>query len=158
MEYITAPKPSGCIFCIHPGSSVDRERLILHATAATLVMLNRYPYTNAHLLVAPRQHTDRLDALSETVQLELMSMVILCQRVLEAAFKPHGFNVGMNLGKAAGAGVDDHLHLHIVPRWEGDTNFMSVLQDVRVIPEALLHTYDLLAPLFANDQTKSEND
>jgi ATP adenylyltransferase len=148
MEYIVGPKTGECIFCLPPETSSDRNRLILHATNSTLIMLNRYPYSNGHLMVAPRQHTCRLEALSEKTSLELFSSLVLCQQVLENRFKPQGFNVGMNLGKAAGAGVEDHLHIHIVPRWEGDTNFMSVLQDIRVMPEHLLDTYDKLVPFF----------
>jgi len=149
MEYIAEPKSGECIFCLPPEIKMDRNRLVLHATDTTLIMLNRFPYTNGHLMVAPRQHTSRLAALPEKSQLELISSLVLCQQVLEKTMKPQGFNVGMNLGKAAGAGVDDHLHIHIVPRWEGDTNFMSVLQDIRVMPEHLLDTFDKLVLHFS---------
>lgn len=148
MEYILAQKPTECIFCIPTDISEDRSRLILHATEHNLIMLNRYPYCSGHLMVAPRQHTARLDALPGACQLDLMQSLSLCQSVLEEALHPDGFNVGINIGKAAGAGVDDHLHIHIVPRWQGDTNFMSVVPDVRVIPEDLLLTYDKIWPFF----------
>jgi ATP adenylyltransferase len=148
MEYIVAPKPSACLFCMSQDAGIDRDRLVVHITDHIVVMLNRYPYSSAHLLIAPRQHTTRLDALPETSQLSLVNSIALCQRVLEASFKPQGFNIGINIGKSGGAGVDEHLHVHIVPRWEGDTNFMTVLEDVRVIPEHLLATFDKLVPLF----------
>src|SRR5512138_471976 len=121
MEYILAPKSAECIFCIPMEITEDRSRLILHATKHTLILLNRFPYCSGHLMVAPRQHTTRLDALPSEGQLDLLQSLSFCQSVLERALQPHGFNIGINLGKAAGAGVDDHLHIHIVPRWEGDT-------------------------------------
>ena len=149
MEYILSAKPETCIFCFPQEINVDRSRLLLHASEHALVMLNLYPYSNAHLMVAPRVHTARLDALPSASQLDLVQSVARCQSILEAAVRPSGFNIGINLGKAAGAGVDDHLHIHIVPRWEGDSNFMSAIADTRVIPEHLLVTYDALLPYFS---------
>ena len=146
IDYITQDKPAGCIFC-QEGS--NRERLILTTRPQTLVMLNRYPYVNGHLMVAPRRHTSDLAELSEAEVLELFGCLTLCQRALAQSCAPDGFNVGINLGKAAGAGVEDHLHLHVVPRWNGDSNFMNVVADLRVIPEALLASYDRLLPYFA---------
>ena len=146
MEYLVQEKPAGCIFC-HEGS--DRGRLVLLTGPLTLVMLNRYPYVNGHLMVAPRRHTADLAELSDPEMLELFRTVALCRDILSASCAPDGFNIGINLGKAAGAGVEDHLHLHVVPRWNGDNNFMSVVADIRVVPEALLASYDRLLPLFA---------
>lgn len=145
VEYLTQPPAKGCIFC---AEGDDRELLILHRTPLARVMLNRYPYSNGHLLVLLHRHGADLDTLSGEEMQELFRNVALCRSVLTRASKPDGFNVGMNLGKAAGAGVEDHLHLHVVPRWNGDNNYMSVVADVRVLPEALLATYDRLLPFF----------
>lgn len=145
MEYLTQGKADACIFC---REGDDREALVLRRTPLALVMLNRYPYSNGHLMVAPVRHTADLDALTDPEVLELYRTVALCREVLERASSPHGFNIGINLGRAAGAGVEEHLHVHVVPRWNGDNNFMSVVADTRVIPEALLATYDRLLPFF----------
>jgi ATP adenylyltransferase len=152
MEYLVQEKPDGCIFC-HEGSA--RERLVLRTTPRALVMLNRYPYVNGHLMVAPRRHTADLAQLSDAEMLELFRTVALCREVLAASCAPDGFNIGVNLGKAAGAGVEDHLHVHVVPRWNGDNNFMSVVGDIRVVPEALLASYDRLLPFFAAREEES---
>lgn len=146
LEYLVKEKPAGCFFC---EEGDDRERLVLRSTPLTLIMLNRYPYTNGHLMVAPRRHTADLAALPDAELLELFRGVELCRDVLVRCCSPDGFNVGMNLGKAAGAGVEDHLHLHVVPRWNGDNNFMHVLADTRVIPEALEAAYNRLLPYFS---------
>lgn len=146
LEYLVQEKTAGCIFC---GEGNERERLILRSTPLTMIMLNRYPYVNGHLMVAPRRHTADLASLSDEETLELWRTVAWCQKVLIQSVGPDGFNIGLNLGKAAGAGVEEHLHLHVVPRWNGDNNFMTVLADLRVIPEALLASYDRLLPLFA---------
>lgn len=148
MEYILDERPAGCIFCGERDGSEERNSLILHRTPCSLVMMNRYPYVNGHLMAAPRLHTGSLHDLSSAELLDLMEAVRLCQRVLTADMNPAGFNVGLNLGSAAGAGIADHLHIHIVPRWQGDTNFMTVVGDVRVLPEGLAVQYDRLLPLF----------
>ncbi len=145
VEYLTQPKGSGCIFC---ATGSDRDLLVLRRTPLVQVMLNRYPYSNGHLMVSPGRHTAELGELSEAEMVELFRNVALCREILTRASAPDGFNIGINLGRAAGAGIDDHLHMHVVPRWNGDSNFMSVVADVRVIPEALLATYDRLLPLF----------
>jgi ATP adenylyltransferase len=149
IDYIENSKPQGCIFC-HTDDDHGRERLILHRTELSLVMLNRYPYTNGHLLVAPLRHTADLDTLSPGEMLDLFDVLRLCRRALQQAASPQGYNLGMNLGKAAGAGVEDHLHFHLVPRWNGDTNFMTVVGDLRVMPENLITTYDKLLPFFTS--------
>lgn len=145
VEYLTQPPAPGCIFCAHGD---DRELLIVHRTPLGRVMLNRYPYSNGHLLVSLNRHTAELNDLTGEEMQELLRTVALCKDVLIKASRPDGFNIGLNLGKAAGAGVEDHLHMHVVPRWNGDSNFMSVLADVRVLPESLWATYDRLKPFF----------
>ena len=147
VEYILNPKPEDCIFC-GVGEDPDENRLVLFRSPLSLVMLNRYPYTNGHLLVAPCRHCPGMDMLTDDEMSDLFRLVRLCCRALTAVAAPQGFNVGMNLGKAAGAGVDDHLHLHVVPRWNGDTNYMTVVGDVRVMPENLRTTYERLLPYF----------
>ena len=140
----TVPQ-DGCIFCSAWKESDDRERLVLARSGHCLIMLNRYPYSGGHLMVAPARHVSDMDDLSDTELLDLMQCVRRAHNLLKAACSPHGFNMGINLGKAGGAGIEDHMHVHIVPRWNGDTNFMSVVGDVRVIPEGLQETYDRLA-------------
>lgn len=148
MEYILDDKPESCIFCIPEQPANDRQGLIIHRSSHSFVMLNRYPYTNGHLLIAPYRHTAEMDDLTDEEMLDLFTTLRLCRTVLRQIARPDGFNVGINLGKAAGAGVDEHIHIHIVPRWSGDTNFMSVMADIRVMPENLLSTYDILIPGF----------
>ena len=148
MAYIgSAKEERGCIFCSATAGDAH-ERLLLGATAHALVMLNRYPYQNGHLMVAPRRHTAELAALDAAEHGDLAETLRRALASLAAVFRPEGFNVGMNLGACAGAGVRDHLHGHLVPRWAGDTNFMPVVGDVRVMPEHLLATYERLKPAF----------
>lgn len=150
MGYITADKKTeGCVFCDSEGGGSDRDRLILHRSSSSFIIMNLYPYSNGHLMVIPYRHTSTLDNLNDGDLLDLMKTLRLAQRGLEAAFSPQGFNIGMNLGHAAGAGVAEHLHFHVVPRWHGDTNYMTVTADIRVIPEAMMVTYDKLAPVFS---------
>jgi len=148
MAYIGAEKPEGCIFCPRPGDD-RRKAFILWETESTLVMLNRYPYASGHLLVAPRRHVARPDGLEPEEFVRLMRGLHEAIRAACEAFRPEGMNVGMNLGRAAGAGIEEHLHWHIVPRWNGDTNFMPLLAEVRVLPEHLESTYERLLPFFS---------
>jgi len=149
MEYILSEKEkTGCIFCIGDDRAGDRERLILHAGAMSVVMMNKFPYNNGHLLVAPARHTPDLEGLSPEENFDLILTVKRTMEILKKEMRPEGFNVGMNLGKVAGAGVEEHMHFHIVPRWNGDTNFMTVTADVRVIPEHIIETYGKLKPYF----------
>jgi ATP adenylyltransferase len=148
IEYILTEKVSGCIFCVGDTTDRDRELLVLFRSSASLVMLNRYPYTNGHLMIAPYRHVSDLDLLSDAEMLDLFKSVRLCRTILQETASPQGFNIGVNMGKAAGAGVDEHLHIHVVPRWNGDTNYMSVIADIRVMPENLMMTYDRLLPAF----------
>jgi ATP adenylyltransferase len=149
MAYIEEPDSHECIFCVRDIQNDDRRRFILKRGTESFVMMNKFPYSNGHLLVAPYRHTADMNELSQNEKMELFHFLILCQNVLRAVFQPEGFNIGMNLGRVAGAGVAEHLHFHIVPRWNGDTNFMPVFSDVRVIPQHLETTYQKLADGFA---------
>jgi ATP adenylyltransferase len=149
--YLTAPKgsaPQACIFCIAAKSDDVRETLTLYRSDAALVMLNKYPYTNGHLMVAPVAHEARLFDSSDQSLQALIRLTAESQRILSDVYHPDGFNVGMNFGQTAGAGVADHYHMHIVPRWSGDSNFMTVTARTRVVPEDLNTTFDKLAPHF----------
>jgi ATP adenylyltransferase len=149
MGYILAEnKADGCIFCPGTDRSADQDRLILHVGPRTMVVMNRFPYNNGHLLVAPVRHVSSLERLNQDETLGLLLMVRKSIEILKQIMKPDGFNVGLNLGHVAGAGMENHMHFHIVPRWKGDTNFMTVIEDVRVIPEHIKTTYGKLVPLF----------
>jgi len=149
MEYILSDKEEGeCIFCPGDNRSQDQARLVLYVGSLTFVIMNRFPYINGHLLVAPVRHVPDLESLTEKETLDLLLMVRRSIEVLKKVMSPEGFNVGLNLGSVAGAGVEEHLHFHIVPRWNGDTNYMSVLGEVRVIPEHIVETYGKLLPHF----------
>jgi ATP adenylyltransferase len=147
MEFIKSEKPKGCIFCKH---SIRTEDLILYDGKTAFVMMNRYPYISGHLMIIPFRHVSQMEDLLPVEKLEIFNLQDIAVRVLKKVMNPDGFNIGMNLGKAAGAGVDDHIHVHVVPRWSGDTNFMSVVGDVRVIPEDIYKTCELLMPHFKN--------
>ncbi len=148
--YIATPPVSGCVLCEAPTSGDDRAALILHRVPEGYLILNRFPYNTGHLMVVPLRHLASPDQLTPREGETLMALVSLGVRALERAMEPDGFNVGMNLGRAAGAGIADHLHLHIVPRWSGDTNFMPVLGGVKVLPEHLDDTYQRLAAALAS--------
>jgi ATP adenylyltransferase len=152
MAYIGAPRPEGCLLCELPREHHDRESLILHRGPQTYVVMNRYPYNNGHLMVVPYRHCADLDQLSAEDSLELVRESQRAIRILQRRFGAEGFNVGMNLGKAAGAGIAEHVHVHVVPRWVGDTNFMPVLADTKVMPDYLESTYDRLVPLFRGER------
>jgi ATP adenylyltransferase len=147
MEYIASEKGEGCILCLLPAEQKDRENLILYRGRKVFVIMNKYPYNNGHLMVVPYQHKSSLSGFDDETQLELMKTV---QQTVESLgiFHPEGFNIGINLGKAAGAGIEEHIHIHVVPRWGGDTNFMATTGETRVIPEHILETYDQLYPIF----------
>jgi ATP adenylyltransferase len=147
MEYILSEKADVCIFC--DGLSTNDD-LTLFKGDHTMVMMNKFPYINGHLLVAPVRHISGLDQLSQSEMGKLMASVDRAVRILKQVMKPDGFNVGLNLGKVAGAGVEEHLHFHVVPRWFGDTNALTVFADIRVIPEHIKATYDNLKPYFNN--------
>ena len=147
MAYVGGAPSRGCIFC----AALDgdpRERLLLGTTRHALVMLNRYPYASGHLMVAPRRHTSDLPGLPDDEHADLAGTLRRAMATLDATLRPQGMNVGMNLGACAGAGVVDHLHWHLVPRWTGDTNFMTTVAEARVMPQHLLDAYDRLRPAF----------
>lgn len=149
MEYILSDgNEEGCILCPGSDRSRDEERLILYAGSLSMIIMNKYPYNNGHLLVAPVRHVSGLADLDHDEMLDLLSKVRQSTEILKGLMNPEGFNVGLNLGRVAGAGVEDHLHFHIVPRWNGDTNFMTVFGDVRVIPEHIKETYKKLRQKF----------
>jgi ATP adenylyltransferase len=138
-----------CIFCTAAKNSADDEtNFVLHRGAHTFVILNLYPYISGHLMIAPYAHLGELDAAPTEVTAEMMELVKRCQTALREVYRPQGFNVGMNLGRAAGAGIADHIHMHIMPRWVGDSNFMTSVAETRVIPEDLPTTYRKLLASF----------
>jgi len=142
MTYVKdARKPASCIFCLPAGPRQDASRLVLHRGRHGFVIMNRYPYNSGHLLVAPYAHVKDLEALPADHALDLLHLTNRAIRVLRKAVEAEGFNVGLNLGQVSGAGIEAHVHIHIVPRWNGDTNFMSLLAETRVIPEHLRATY-----------------
>ena len=145
IEYILDDKEDGCIFC---KAISEEDGLTLYKGKDTLVVMNKFPYINGHLLVAPAKHLSTLDQLSKNDMGELLSTVEKSIGILKKHMKPDGFNIGLNLGRVAGAGVEEHLHFHIVPRWLGDTNAFTVFADVRVVPEHLEATYSNLKPYF----------
>jgi ATP adenylyltransferase len=142
MEYIEDEnKENECVFCLAPSRSDFREHLIVHRGERAYVILNRYPYTSGHLMVVPFEHKASLELLDALTRTEIIELATKFVQVLREAYQPQGFNVGINIGMAAGAGIVEHVHLHIVPRWTGDTNFMSSLAQTRVLPESLEDTY-----------------
>lgn len=141
------PPPEGCLFCTKPQAE-DAEVHIVHRGQLCYVVLNRFPYNNGHLMVIPYVHKPSPQDLDLATLTDMMALVQLCLRVVQEAYHPQGFNLGMNVGKVAGAGIADHVHLHIVPRWEGDTNYMTTVAETRTIPEWLDQTYARLRPLF----------
>jgi ATP adenylyltransferase len=153
LDYITGPKDkSVCVFCRHAeegrAASTNPESLVIATGTHAYVVLNRYPYNNGHLMVVPFAHTSTLTALDREQLSELMLFTQRAEQALRDAYPPEGINVGINLGKAAGAGIEEHLHIHLVPRWNGDTNFMTVVGETRVLPEDLPSTARRLRPIF----------
>jgi ATP adenylyltransferase len=137
-----------CIFCAKPGGDDDRASLIVHRGERCFVILNLFPYTNGHLMVAPYEHIASFQELSPETIAEMMALAQRAMARLEEVYDPHGYNVGINQGRVAGAGVEHHIHLHVVPRWGGDTNFMPVIADTKVMPQTLEQSYDALAGAF----------
>jgi len=145
MKYIEqADKTEGCIFCTLPAENKDEEKLILHRGKTAFIMMNSFPYNNGHLMVAPFKHTADMQDLEDEELLEIQRLLRYAIRLLTETMHPDGFNIGVNLGLTAGAGVADHIHWHIVPRWNGDTNFMPVVADTKVLPDSLQSTYKKL--------------
>jgi len=153
MAYIEASaKEPGCIFCSKYREADLRSALVLAQSEHTVVMMNKFPYNNGHLLLAPKRHENDLTRLPSNEFADLNENLRHAVEIVRQVFKPGGINLGMNLGKCAGAGIEEHLHWHIVPRWEGDTNFMPVTAETRVMPQHLLDSFDRLQPYF-KDQT-----
>lgn len=154
MEYILGPKPGHCVLCLPPADTDpeqvthDAERLVLYRGTLAYVIMNRFPYNTCHLMVVPFRHVGDLTELTPEECAEVMALVQSSLTVLREHCRPEGINVGINLGEAAGAGIRQHLHVHLVPRWNGDASFMAVMDDVRVLPEHLQESYSKLKPLF----------
>ena len=148
IEYIRSPKEDGCIFCDKPAGDNDREDLILYRGEKVFILMNLYPYNNAHLMIAPYIHVDNTEELDADTYKEIMVLADQSMAILKETIDAQGFNFGANIGAAAGAGIEEHIHFHIVPRWAGDTNFMPVLGHTKVEVQGLQECYDLLRPPF----------
>lgn len=150
LPYVTGATPPGpgCVFCSAIERGASARTLVMHTDPLASIILNRYPYNNGHLMVVPRVHTDSLTGLPEDVLRRCLRILVVCETALRQAYACHGINMGLNLGEAAGAGITDHIHWHALPRWRGDTNFMTVLGGTRVVPEDLDTAYKRLRPLF----------
>lgn len=148
IEYILSPKPDACVLCLPPHDKEDAQRLVLYRGRHTFVIMNKFPYTCGHLMVTPYRHIMKLQDLSEEESSELMSLLRQCSAILQECFHCQGQNLGLNIGEAAGAGIREHLHFHVVPRWNGDASFMAVMNEVHVLPEHLRATYARLLPYF----------
>ena len=149
MEYLRSIKPEGCIFC---KESIRDDSLVLFEGKHCYIILNKYPYNSGHILVVPFRHISKLEDMFMEEKLEMAGLMDTSIRILNEVMNPEGFNIGMNIGKAGGAGVESHLHLHIVPRWPGDTNFATVLGETRVVPEKVEETRDTLLPFFQRNE------
>jgi ATP adenylyltransferase len=143
MDYILGDKKKRCIFCEKLRKKKDEENLILYQTRYAFVMMNKFPYNNGHVMVVPKRHCLDLDELNDHELRELFQLLKGSTQILKSSLRPHGFNIGINIGRAGGAG-EEHIHFHIVPRWIGDTNFMPILGETKIIPEYLEHTYHRL--------------
>ncbi len=150
LDYIKGPKPDECIFCERPRLGDDAAAYIVERGERCFTMLNAYPYNNGHVMVAPYAHVPSIEELDDPRLLEMMTLAQRCLGAIREAYGPEGFNLGINQGKVAGAGFEDHVHLHVVPRWGGDTNFMPVVGKTKVLPEMLEDTYRKLRPGFAS--------
>ena len=167
MDYLWSPwryryvsqagKGEACPFCLKKemSPSQDREQLVLQRGRFNFVLLNLYPYTTGHLLITPYAHLANLDQLAPEALVEMMALAQRLQRLLKSCYNPEGYNLGMNIGRCAGAGVADHIHLHLLPRWTGDLNFMTVIGETRVHPEDLLVTYDKLATILSQPDSST---
>jgi ATP adenylyltransferase len=154
MTYIRGEKVENCVLCSESENCTGND-LRLWEGEESYIMMNRYPYTTGHLMVIPYRHCSMIEDLGREEKAEIFDFIALSVKVLKDGIHPDGFNIGMNLGKAAGAGIDDHLHFHVVPRWNGDTNFVSVVGDVRVIPEDVVKTWEQLLPYFQKQRQEA---
>lgn len=149
IEYILSRKGPECVFCQAPSEDTDRDNLILHRGRRNYIIMNRYPYNSGHLMVVPFVHTSSFKGLDSEALSEMMELTRASVDCLSEVMRPEGFNTGLNMGQAAGAGIKEHLHMHIVPRWAGDSNFMAVVDEVRVVPEHLTATYNKIKEAIA---------
>ena len=149
LDYILGPKPDVCVFCLPTHTDEDEERLVLYRGKWNFVVMNKYPYNNGHLMVTPYRHIMNLCDLPAEEAAELMRLLQSCTAILQQCFSPQGVNIGLNLGEAAGAGIREHMHFHLVPRWNGDSSFMAVFDEVRTMPQHLSCSYAALRPYFA---------
>lgn len=154
MDYILGDKPEGCVLCNALKHGPGEDSLVLYVSKNAFVIMNRYPYSSGHLMVVPNTHAASPEDLDTEEWNDVNRLVRMSVTVLRKAFNPDGINIGMNLGQAAGAGMTDHCHVHVLPRWEGDTNFISVLGDLRVIPQSLHVTFRKLLPIFDEEAGK----
>lgn len=158
MAYIQSDKSEGgCAFCIEMAQVDGSTNLIVWRGKYNFVILNRYPYTSGHLMVVPYEHQPSIEGLGPDTRAEMMELTNKCMVVLRSVYKPQGFNLGANIGEAAGAGIRDHVHMHVVPRWVGDTNYMSSVGETRVMPETLEDTYHRVRLAWESDSTMSDN-
>ncbi|HVG21161.1 MAG TPA: HIT domain-containing protein [Blastocatellia bacterium] len=149
-KYIaSADRAEGCVFCRVRGEQSDEQNYVVHRGRLNFVILNLFPYTSGHLMIVPYEHTASLASVDEETTTEMMALAKMAQSALDSDYHPDGFNIGMNLGRSAGAGIADHLPLHVVPRWTGDANFVSIIGETRVLPEDLATTYGKLKKYFA---------
>ena len=148
LEYIKARKEEGCVFCNKPNSSDDRESLILYRGKLCFVIINLYPYNNGHLMVVPYKHESDTSKIDMKTKLEILTLADKTIEILTAKLNPNGFNFGANIGEAGGAGIVDHIHYHLVPRWNGDTNFMPIISETKIVVQSLKKIYDNLRPEF----------
>jgi ATP adenylyltransferase len=144
---------TACIFCSAAAGSNDEGNLVLFRGRAVFILLNRYPYTSGHLMIAPYEHVSQLAQATEAAAAEMMSLARRVEQIIREVYKPDGLNLGMNLGEAAGAGIEQHIHLHVLPRWRGDANFMTSVGNTRILPEALQDTYRKLKTHFPDSPT-----
>lgn len=151
IEYILGPKPDTCVFCLPDTTDEDEERLVLYRGTRAFVIMNKYPYNNGHIMVCPYRHIMALADLAAEETHEIMDLIQRCTVILKDHFNCEGINIGLNQGQAAGAGIREHLHFHLVPRWNGDSSFMAVFDEVRTMPEHLSRTYAALRPYFSRD-------
>jgi ATP adenylyltransferase len=148
-QYVSRAAPGGdCIFCLPPATDSDRRNYVLHRGPLCFVLLNLFPYTSGHLMIAPYRHVATLAEAGAEALAEMIGLASRAEEALTAAYRPQGLNLGINLGECAGAGVAGHIHMHVLPRWTGDANFMTTVGETRVLPEDLQTTYEKLLPLF----------
>lgn len=157
IEYLQGEREEGCIFCNAINDPDESRRYVIHKGEISIVMLNKYPYIGGHLLIAPRRHIGALQKLTDEELLDLMKLTNQAIKALKKTMRPHGFNIGINIGKVAGAGVPEHIHLHVVPRWNGDTNFVPVFSEARVINEHLSQTWRKLKNNWDTRKTKKSS-